>query len=180
MEEPIVNFLESNDYDKPLMVVVRCKYGSSNSTVDACRKWLEENYHAYHFDGSMGGLVDEYQLLGKLYIPHGADEQQVKVLLYNRLLEQLEPKYLKYSVALCRTLQKPTICLVNDYCNDRYDEKDLDLSNYRVMYYDGDMSISDWEDWLDWNSKQTEELRVSPEIFAFVNYELISLVSTKK
>lgn len=180
LKEIIVKFVEDNDFHKPLMIIVRTNHGSSNPVVDDCRDWMVNNLKAFCFQGSplhghryfvnndkIERIADHPELLSQTLIPSGADKAHV--LLYHRWLQQLEPQYLEYAVAISRTLQKPTVCLINDYEYDACEKEKLELSDFNVLFYNGDMSISYWKDWLDSISSKKELL---PEIEEFVKNEL--------
>ena len=134
LKEIIENYINGKNYAKPLMLVVTSdgEIGMSNATVDDCRNWLVENYNTYNTDAT----------------PEAADKAQV--LLYYRWIDQLNSEYLKYAVNLCRKLQKPTICLINDYEYNKYAEGELDLSDFEVVLCNGDMTPTDLENWLKW------------------------------
>ncbi len=162
LKEIIMNYVKGNDFHKPLMIIVRSKNGSSNPVVDDCRDWMVDNYNTFCFqssplhghecfanNGRIERISDHPELLSQTVIPLGAEKAQV--LLYHRWVQQLEPQYLEYAVAISRTLQKPTICLINDYEYDVYEKEKLELSDFIVLFYNGDMDISDWKDWLNSN-----------------------------
>ena len=147
LKEIIMNFVEGNDFHKPLMIIVRTRHhGDSNSVVDDCRAWMVENLKAFCFQGSplhghkyfvnndkIERIADHPELLSQTIIPSGADKAEV--LLYHRFLQQLEPQYLEYAVALSRKLHKPTVCLINDYIYDACEKEKLELSDFNVIFY---------------------------------------------
>lgn len=159
LKEIILNYIQKNDFEKPLMIVVTSKQGMSNPVVDDCRDWMIEELSAFSFQGhplkqgnkhflngdKIERIEDHQELLDSVLIPIGADE--AKVLLYHRFIDQLNPQHLEYVVALSRKLHKPTICLMNDY---EIGEGSVNFPDFEVVFYDGDMKQTDWKDWLDW------------------------------
>lgn len=160
LKEIILNYIQKKDFEKPLMIVVTSKHGMSNPVVDDCRDWMIEELNAFSFQGhplkqgndhflngdKIERIEDHQELLDSVLIPYGVDEKN-EVLLYHRGFDQLNPQHLEYVVALCRKLQKPTICLINDY---EVGERSVNFPDFEVVFYDGDMKQTDIEDWLEW------------------------------
>lgn len=132
---------------------------NSNLALDACRHWMVDELKAYWFqdnplrghtyfidvDGQHKRVDDHPELLEA--IPKGADHSPV--LLYYSYYEQLDPQKLKYAVALGRKLQKPTICLINDYVYNESNKENLNLSDFDVVFYDASYNPKYWKDWLE-------------------------------
>lgn len=185
LKEIIEKYLEGNDFHKPLMIIVRTNHGSSNPIVDDCHDWMVEDLKAFWFQESPTyglGYLSNYKIERiadhpDIQIPIYSDAYKAEVLLYHRWLSQLEPQHLEYVVAISRTLQKPTICLINDYIYDACGKEKQKLSDFNVIFYNGDMSITDWRDWLDFISSKKELL---PEIEEFVKNELETVNDSKQ
>ena len=130
LKEIISNYLEGNDFEKPLMIVATSKYINSNAIVDECRHWMAEKYKTFHTMGH------PYKQGGKrIVIPQGADDAQIFV--YYRYFEQLKEDHLDYIVALSKKMQKPAICLINDYAYVKENGDQLNLSAFDLIIYDG-------------------------------------------
>ncbi len=149
LKEIISNYLEGNDFEKPLMIVATSKYINSNAIVDECRHWMAEKYKTFHTMGhpyKQGGkrivingqvelLADHPELLNSVVVPQGADDAQIFV--YYRYDEQLKEDHLDYIVALSKKMQKPAICLINDYAYVKENGDQLNLSAFDLIIYDG-------------------------------------------
>lgn len=182
LKEIIMSYIEKGDFTKPLMIVAINKNGSSNPVVDDCRSWMKEELNAFIFqghplqghnhlliDGKVEAIQDHPELLDSTLIPSGAEK--APVLIYHRYLQQMELQYLEYVIALGRMLEKPIVCLINDYCYDEYKEKKINynLSDFEMVMFNCEMTKSDWDDWLEWCSEQK---KIIPEIIAFVKKEI--------
>ena len=149
-KEIILKFIEENDFAKPLMIVFTSKYGSSNPSVDNCGEWLKNTFNVFFIRNNplyghdyfinydtIERIEDHPELQNSAVIPEGADKAQL--LIYFRMIDQLNPQHLAYAVALSKWLQKPTICLVNDYYYNglnKEEEKAIILSNFVVLFYE--------------------------------------------
>lgn len=148
LKEIISNYVAKGKFTKPLMIVATSKHISSNDIVDECKSWISEKYKVYHLqghpfkqgnkfffiDGKTERIIDHPEILNSVIVPSGAEESQL--LLYHRYLEQLDPQHLEYVVALSYKIQKPAICLINDYSYAKYKDEGLNLSSFEICIYD--------------------------------------------
>lgn len=156
LKEVISNYI-NGELKKPLMIVVYPEHPekSSNSIVDDCRKWIDENYRKCHImghpfkqgnkycivNGKTEKITDHPELHNSVILPDGYNEQ-TQLFLYYRYESQLEKEHLEYVVALFNKLKLPCICLINDYSYEKQKQNgNLDLSDFDVVLYNNNETI---------------------------------------